>query len=131
MSRQSYLDDSQPVRAPAREDYSSYLSRKVREGSWFPKFRDFLRVMTNSESDLVLHLLNTAKVRADSAGWILATPRFVLAGLRMSPDRQQKCIDALTSRGFIEVDGPPQARRFRINTAQIERAIEEAREQTA
>jgi hypothetical protein len=54
-------------------------------------------------ANLLIYLLNVGQGNSDDAGWIQATERFVLDGIGMSPERQERLLGRLEKAGFLEV----------------------------
>jgi len=111
-----------------REGYKAFIVRCRKSGTYFDLFRDFTRFMTLEEVAFIGNLLNYGKVRADDAGWVWATSKFLTAGLGIDREQQAELIDSLTARGYLEMrldrpdDGPPR-RMLRVMFQAIERAL--------
>jgi len=104
-------------------DYKAYLAKRTRQGHYFPKFLDYCKAFSPSQSDLLLHLINFGKVRADQNGWIMATPQFLQNGLGLSTEEQAEVIARLEERGVLDVQVRPTGRYLRPNIVAIERSI--------
>lgn len=119
---------NQSPTAKGRDRYKSFVGRCRKTGTYFDLFRDFTHFMTLAEVAFVGNLLNYGKVRADDAGWVWATGKFLTAGLGIDREQQAELIDSLTARGYLEMrleptgDGPPR-RMLRVVFPAIERAL--------
>jgi hypothetical protein len=59
--------------------------------------------------------LSVGKVKADSEGWVLATPRYNSYGIGLSADQERDAVARLRDRGLIDVKGREAGRYLRVN----------------
>jgi hypothetical protein len=105
-------------------DYTNYLRLKVtRGGNWFHCFRDWLKAFGIEQATLLADLLNYAKARADSAGWVMCTEKWLRDGLGLSRDDQQRVLHCLATTGVLEIEWRGGSRFIRIKTTRIEELV--------
>lgn len=134
------VDDVTPRYTADETLYMKYIRRRSAAGNWFIFFRDYLDVMSRDEA-LVIQCISNAGQRKPKNkyrqkmlknGYVLCTVSYLRKMLRMESGVQKRTLLRLKDKGFINVRqcGMPAKRFVSIDVLAIEKAIDEAEEQT-
>jgi hypothetical protein len=118
-----FLTTAKPAASkPSPHAYRAFLEEIRRGGNYFPKPRALVRAIGSRASDVLMHLVNVGQASADSEGWILATPKFLLDGLGLTQEQQDAALSKLENLGAVGIAFAGTTRqRVRVN---LERARE-------